>query len=432
LYTADRTDVAKDSNEIFFRKIKFWEDGGDAPPAFNVEGINFIWIKQSGLFFACTTKFNVSPNFTVEFLLRLAKVFKDYCGVLSEESMRKNFVLIYELLDETLDYGYAQGTSTELLKACIHNEPVSVVEDNIASSLIAMSRNQKTKSSSAANKSVLARSKDKKENEIFVDIIERLNIMFDDKGVVLNSSIDGTIQMKSFLSGNPPLRLALNEDLVIGKGNGNGSVILDDATFHEVAKLDEFEKTKVIDFTPPDGEFSLINYRMTNEYRPPIKIYALIDTISETVLDVLIKVRAEIPDSNYAGNMLVSFNVPKTAASVTPTIQPNDIHVSDPKAAAELQMNAEYSSKDMEVLWRVKRLKGGHEVCLRTRISLSSPASTYIRKQIGPIVVDFEIPMYNASRLTVKYLRIHPPQKDYTPQRWVRYITQAGSYVCRL
>ena len=32
---------------------------------------------------------------------------QDYCGVLSEESLRKNFVLVYELLDEALDYGYA-------------------------------------------------------------------------------------------------------------------------------------------------------------------------------------------------------------------------------------------------------------------------------------------------------------------------------------
>ena len=33
----------------------------------------------------------------------------------------------------------------------------------------------------------------------------------------MNSSIDGCIQMKSFLAGNPELRLSLNEDLVIGK-----------------------------------------------------------------------------------------------------------------------------------------------------------------------------------------------------------------------
>jgi hypothetical protein len=30
---------------------------------------------------------------------------QDYCGVLNEESLRKNFVLVYELLDEMLDYG---------------------------------------------------------------------------------------------------------------------------------------------------------------------------------------------------------------------------------------------------------------------------------------------------------------------------------------
>ncbi len=159
----------------------------------------------------------------------------------------------------------------------------------------------------------------------------------------------------------------------------------------------------------------------------------MVENVNEQVLDVLVKVRAEIPETNYAGNMVISFSVPRTATSVTPTIAPiTNIQMTDPKAAAAMQMTCEYNSKEMQVLWSVKRLKGGHECCLRTRISLSAPASNYIKKQIGPIVADFEIPMFNASRLQVKYLRIHPPQKDYTPQRWVRYITQAGSYVCRL
>ena len=50
-----------------------------------------------------------------------------------------------------------------------------------------------------------------------MDILERLNVLFSNSGYVLNSSIDGCIQMKSYLAGNPELRLALNEDLVIGK-----------------------------------------------------------------------------------------------------------------------------------------------------------------------------------------------------------------------
>lgn len=43
----------------------------------------------------------------------------------------------------------------------------------------------------------------KHKNEIFVDIIERLTVLFSSQGHVLNSSIDGCIQMKSYLAGNP-------------------------------------------------------------------------------------------------------------------------------------------------------------------------------------------------------------------------------------
>ena len=39
--------------------------------------------------------------------------------------------------------------------------------------------------------------------------------------------------MKSYLYGNPPIKLALNEDLIIGRGGFNASgVYLDDCNFH--------------------------------------------------------------------------------------------------------------------------------------------------------------------------------------------------------
>ena len=42
------------------------------------------------------------PNFTQ----KMMKVFRDYCGVINEETIRKNFVLIYEIIDEIIDYGH--------------------------------------------------------------------------------------------------------------------------------------------------------------------------------------------------------------------------------------------------------------------------------------------------------------------------------------
>lgn len=43
--------------------------------------------------------------------------------MLSEEAVRKNFVLLYELLDEVIDYGYPQNSSSEVLKEFVLNEP---------------------------------------------------------------------------------------------------------------------------------------------------------------------------------------------------------------------------------------------------------------------------------------------------------------------
>ena len=48
---------------------------------------------------------------------------QDYCGLVSEEAVRKNFLLIYELLDEIVDYGYPQNSSSEALREFVLNEP---------------------------------------------------------------------------------------------------------------------------------------------------------------------------------------------------------------------------------------------------------------------------------------------------------------------
>jgi len=44
------------------------------------------------------------------------KVFQDYFGELDEESIRDNFVIIYELLDETMDFGHPQSLDSKILR----------------------------------------------------------------------------------------------------------------------------------------------------------------------------------------------------------------------------------------------------------------------------------------------------------------------------
>ena len=62
----------------------------------------------------------------------------------------------------------------------------------------------------------------------------------------------------------------------------------------------------------------------------------------------------------------------------------------------------------------------------------ATPGAGNARKEIGPVSMGFEIPMYNISNLQVRYLRISEQHKSYNPYRWVRYVTQGSSYICRV
>jgi AP-4 complex subunit mu-1 len=139
--------------------------------------------------------------------------------VLSEDAIRKNFSLIYELLDEVIDYGFPQSTSTEALRTFVLNEPTVVLPQVHAgmpgsfgaaqltprhaatlqgqrqSPLFALS-----KGPTGVFKSVLDtnRTDGKHKDEIFVDVVERVTCTFNAGGYIATSQIDGAIQVRAF------------------------------------------------------------------------------------------------------------------------------------------------------------------------------------------------------------------------------------------
>ncbi|KAI9117998.1 hypothetical protein K1719_010330 [Acacia pycnantha] len=421
-----RSDVQKGSAETFFRKVRFWkeDDEGDAPPVFNVDGVNYFHVKVSGLLFVATTRVNVSPSLVLELLQRIARVIKDYLGILNEDSLRKNFVLVYELLDEVIDFGYVQTTSTEVLKSYVFNEPF-VVEaarlPTLGPASIFM-QGAKRMPGTAITKSVVANEpRGRKRDEIFVDVIEKISVTFNSSGFILTSEIDGTIQMKSYLTGNPEIRLALNEDLSIGRNDyrSSGAVLLDDCNFHESVHLDNFDIDRTLTLVPPDGEFPVMNYRMTQAFKPPFRINALIEEAGLLKAEVIIKVRAEFLPSINANTVLIEMPLPTYTTRVNFELEPGAVGTTDFKEA----------NKRLE--WGIEKIAGGTEHTLRAKLTFSQEIHGNIMKEAGPVSMSFTIPMHNASKLQVKYLQI-AKSKANNPHRWVRYVTQANSYVARL
>ncbi|XP_008782195.1 AP-4 complex subunit mu-like isoform X2 [Phoenix dactylifera] len=431
-----RGEVQKGSAEIFFRKVKFWkgDEGEEAPPVFNVDGVNYIHVKVAGLFFVATARVNVSPSLVLELLQRIARVIKDYLGVLNEDSLRKNFVLVYELLDEVIDFGYPQTTSTEVLKLYVFNEPIMVDAARMPPLGPAAMFMQGTKRmpGTAVTKSVVANEPGgKKREEIFVDIIEKISVTFSSSGYILTSEIDGTIQMKSYLSGNPEIRLALNEDLSIGRSGasvydyrsstGGGLVILDDCNFHESVHLDSFDMDRTLALIPPDGEFSVMNYRMTQEFKPPFRVNAFIEEAGPLKAEVILKIRADFSPSVTANTIAVQMPVPTYTTRVSFELEPGAVG-----------QTTDFKEGMKRFEWCLKKIVGGSEHTLHAKLTFSQESHGNLTREAGPVNMNFTIPMYNASRLMVRYLHIAKKSKTYNPYRWVRYVTQANSYVARL
>jgi len=423
-----RHDLVKNTPEIFFRQVKL--DKGDAPPIFNTDGVSFVYLKKTtGLYLVMTTRGNISPSFIMEILNRISKIIKDFCGVLTEEAIRKNFVLIYEIIDEALDFGYPQLTATDQIKKYIVNEPIPVDSaKQLMSKTSAINLplpfgilKQNTQTSKVTT--IPIDNKNKK-NEIFVDVYERISITFNSTGYVINSSIEGCIQMKSYLLNNPEIKLALNDNLVLGRNSGIiSNAVLDDYNFHECVNASEFEVNKIVRIRPPEGEFVAMNYRVTSEFDPPFRFFTYIEEPSNYKLEVTLRIKATMPKEYSGNNVVVKFPVPKNISNV---------YCELPKGA--VNQTAEYESATNMVKWSIRKFSGTLEHSLKAKISLQSNVNTMnARKEIGPIVMSFEIPMYNLSGLQIKYLKIEEAVKSKVPpNRWVRFITQSSSYVCRL
>jgi hypothetical protein len=62
---------------------------------------------------------NTNAAEIILFLHRLSQVLVEYFKELEEESIRDNFVIIYELLDEMMDFGYPQTTESKILQESV-------------------------------------------------------------------------------------------------------------------------------------------------------------------------------------------------------------------------------------------------------------------------------------------------------------------------
>ncbi|KAK4536793.1 hypothetical protein CDCA_CDCA09G2818 [Cyanidium caldarium] len=364
----------------------------------------------------------------IAFLHSLLSVLMDYLRRVNEESVRDNFVVIYELLDELMDYGYPQTTESKLLREYILQDD-AILSLGLPSA--SSSAATQPKPPTAVTQSVSWRPEGIRHhhNEVFLDVIEAVSMVLGPQGNVLRAEVNGRVMIKCFLSGMPELKLGLNDKLQLqrsgntaGGGGGTataaGAVELEDVKFHQCVRLDRFESERVILFVPPDGEFELMTYRVSGAHIKPLFLIDSTVEMSAHKMEYLVRARSQYPSKHTANKVRVYVPAPEDADS--------------PRFKASLG-RVKYVPERDALLWQVKHFPGSKEAHLQGAFGLPSVAGGHGRQWAvkRPVQMQFEIPYFTVSGLQVRYLKVWS-REGYTSYPWVRYVTEAGDYEVRL
>jgi AP-2 complex subunit mu-1 len=179
-------------------------------------------------------------------------------------------------------------------------------------------------------------------------------------------------------------------------------------------RLGKFDAERTITFIPPDGQFELMRYRVTAASQP-IRIISNISEEGKNKLTVNIKVSADFSANMKAENVVIKIPMPPTAAKTRVTAG---------------RGKAKYVPGQRALMWTIKAFQGGTESALIAIVDLL-PATREKAWVRPPISLDFAIPMLSASGVCVRFLKVYE-KSSYQTTRWVRYVTKAGDYECRI
>lgn len=452
-------------------------------PIIQVKGVVFTYIRRDTLYFVSITVGNLRFNvmsvlvYLDQFVILLKKYLRT--STLDKTYVVDNFNIIYELLDESLDFGIPQLTDYNIIQDSIKievnlpSEKYRAADEQLDSDsdIEEIEKEIKKKTQPdyhgfqddeqyinsfilrATTQAISWRPKGiyYAKNEFFVDVIESLEYVMDfNTSKIRKNFVHGRIKCRSFLSGMPKLKICINKMLREKK------TFLESAKFHQCVSLESLKSSEAINFVPPDGEFDLCQYTFKRHIN---------DSPSIKLCDYKVNKR----ERKHKLHITVTIEPHFKAQDSTSTL---DIQVPLRKIFKEYQIDLTKSPRfkcdagevmfnlsDDHLLWQIGSIKGGHgEQKLSMHVEFHLFDEEEHKKKIieletsmdppplreGPhleelyaqiheteafskthdlINIKFEIPYYTCSGLKVEFLKIEEDQLKYQSFPWVRYKT---------
>lgn len=280
-----------------------------------------------------------------------------------------------------------------------------------------------------------------KKNEIILQLIERINLLVSKDGSILKSYVDGVIESNSRMDGTPTCEIELNdvesrstnhqynsrdirENIFEMDGNntnnsGNGSdVSLQDFKFHQCVSFEKFNKHRIIQFEPPEGIIELMKYHIKDNLNLPFKVTPMVSHTSTGAMDYRIAIKSLFPTKLSAKKVSLKIPVPPGTLDCKISVSNGHCH---------------FVPEENAMIWTFNKYNGLTEDKLSANTVPTNDVTqlTLQQWQRPPISLDFEILMFSNSGLKVSNFNIVERNSKYRVAKWVKYMSQAGSYEIR-
>ncbi len=241
----------------------------------------------------------------------------------------------------------------------------------------------------------------------------------------MNSSIEGSLVARNQLDGRPRFHIHLNKSVTRDRTGDmdQSTMYVDDMNYHPSVDVEAFEKEHVLHLTGPEGTFTVMNYRSTRPFVPPILVKPIVEQPSEYRLEVILKITTNFDPSLRCSDLYVSFHTPRITSSCRCEL-PEDAK----------KQTAEYSDTKRLVMWHIADVPGQQDQFLHVIITLTEQCGPFTIKSMGPIALNFTIPNMSLSGMGVSAVEVDRLTSDPSvpdANKWINYTVQSSSYICR-
>jgi len=396
-----RTAIKRSVCDCFFQALEKVSGPEDVSPIIVTPHHYLISIYRDRLYFVSVVTKEIQPLFVIEFLHRIVDTFIEYFGECSERTIKENYVVVYELLEEMLDNGYPLATESNILKELI--KPPNIIR-NVVNTVTGQSNVADTLPTGQFSNVPWRRTGVKyTSNEAYFDVVEEVDAIIDRSGSIVFAEIQGSINCVVKLSGMPDLCM-----------NFVNPRLLDDVSFHPCVRLKRWENEKVMSFVPPDGAFKLCSYHVGAH---------------GGMVSVPLYIKHNIQYAGSAGKFEVSVGPRHTSGKVVDNVKVTSVM---PKQIVNVNLvptQGEYSFNPVTrvLTWDIGKVAPGKPPSIRGTISLQPGVP--LPEEKPSLSINFKIQQLAISGLRISRLDMH--NERYKPFKGVKYLTGAGKFQVR-